>query len=93
MLYSFWVEFIESYREQVCLWDVTSKDYSYKQKRNASYEMQKLKEINPQATIEILEKKISNMRTALRRELKNVQSSKRTGQGVILINQQIVTTD
>nr|CAI5843165.1 unnamed protein product [Callosobruchus analis] len=83
--HSFWVDFIESYREQVCLWDVKSKDYSNKQKRNASYEMllQKLKEINPQATIEILKKKINNMRTAFRRELKkeNVQSSKGTGQG------------
>nr|CAI5849989.1 unnamed protein product [Callosobruchus analis] len=81
--HSFWVDFIESYREQVCLWDVKSKDYSNKQKRNASYEMllQKLKEINPQATIEILKKKINNMRTAFRRELKKVQSSKGTGQG------------
>nr|CAI5829191.1 unnamed protein product [Callosobruchus analis] len=76
------VSFYESYREQVCLWDVKSKDYSNKQKRNASYEMllQKLKEINPQATIEILKKKINNMRTAFRRELKKVQSSKGTGQ-------------
>ncbi|XP_050298781.1 uncharacterized protein LOC126737773 [Anthonomus grandis grandis] len=79
----FWTEFIEIYQEHSCLWDVRSNDYSNKHKRNASYEilLRKLKEINPTATMELLKKKINNMRTAFRRELKKVQDSKGTGIG------------
>lgn len=75
--HSFWSEFIDLYREQVCLWDVKSKEYSNKHKRNASYEilLKKLQEINSKATVEFLKKKINNMRTAFRRELKKVSSN------------------
>lgn len=34
----FWEEFIDCYRMHVCLWDVKSKDYSNKIKRNGAYE-------------------------------------------------------
>ncbi|KAF7283311.1 hypothetical protein GWI33_000942 [Rhynchophorus ferrugineus] len=73
--HTFWAEFIDIYRQQVCLWDVNSNNYLNKQKRNASYDvlLQKLKEMNPKATVEGLKKKINNMRTAFRRELKKVQ--------------------
>jgi hypothetical protein len=52
-------EFIEIYREQPCLWQVKSKDYSNKNKKNASYELllNKLREVQPDATIEGLKKK------------------------------------
>lgn len=74
---SFWEDFIELYRENTCLWDVKSKEYSNKIKRNSSYDvlLQKLKEINPQATLDLLKKKINNMRTAFRRELKKVSGN------------------
>ena len=50
----FWAEFIEIYHNQPCLWDVKSKEYLNKQKRNASYNilLEKLKEIKADATIE-----------------------------------------
>ncbi|KAJ8963041.1 hypothetical protein NQ314_005596, partial [Rhamnusium bicolor] len=80
---TFWTEFVEIYRKQVCLWDVKSNEYFNKHKRNESYDtlLKKLREINPQATVEILKKKINNMRTTFRRELKKVQWSKGTGTG------------
>jgi len=70
----FWEDFIELYRNHSCLWNVKCKDYSNKIKRNSSYEilLKKLKEIYPEATTELLKKKINNMRTTFRRELKKV---------------------
>jgi hypothetical protein len=35
----FWEEFIEIYLLNSCLWEVKSKDYSNKMKRNSSYEV------------------------------------------------------
>jgi hypothetical protein len=35
----FWEEFIEIYRQNSCMWEVKSKDYSNKMKRNSSYEV------------------------------------------------------
>lgn len=70
----FWTEFIEIYRDHSCLWNVKSEEYSNKHKRNSSYEvlLRKMKEINPDATLELLKKKINNIRTAFRREFKKV---------------------
>uniref|UniRef100_A0A6P7GIB1 Uncharacterized protein LOC114343021 n=1 Tax=Diabrotica virgifera virgifera TaxID=50390 RepID=A0A6P7GIB1_DIAVI len=77
----FWTELIELYRENSCLWNSTSKDYTNKWKRQASYEklLEKLKAVNPTATLDNLKKKIGNMRTAFQREFKKVQASKETG--------------
>jgi hypothetical protein len=33
----FWEEFIEIYRQNSCLWEVKSKDYSNKMKRNSAF--------------------------------------------------------
>lgn len=70
----FWTEFIDIYHDHACLWNAKCREYSKKHKRNASYEvlLKKLKEICPHATIEILKKKINNMRTTFRREFKKV---------------------
>jgi hypothetical protein len=55
----FWEEFIEIYRQNNCLWEVKSKYYSNKMKRNSSYEvfLRKLQEIYPQATTDFPKKK------------------------------------
>lgn len=44
-------EFIETYRQNSCLWNVKSKDYSNKNKRDESYKilLQKLQEKIPNA--------------------------------------------
>lgn len=72
---SFWEEFIELYRENKCLWDVKSKDYANKIKRNMSYDILfvKFKELFPQGTKDMMKKKINNIRTSFRREMKKVR--------------------
>lgn len=74
---TFWEEFIEIYRQNTCLWDVKSKDYSNKIKRNASYDilLKKYKELFPEGTLDNMKKKINNIRTSFRRELKKVSVS------------------
>ncbi|CAH1982301.1 unnamed protein product, partial [Acanthoscelides obtectus] len=66
-----------------CLWDVKSKDYANKMKRNMSYDIlfTKFKEVCPEGTRETMKKKINNIRTSFRREMKKVEDSKRTGSG------------
>lgn len=70
-------EFIEIYRNENCLWQMTSKDYHNKAKKEKSYLklVQKLKEIEPLATKETVLKKINNIRSNFRKELKKVQLS------------------
>lgn len=78
---SFWKDFIELYRQNSCLWDVKSKDYTNKLKKNESYGilLRKLRDSIPDATIDTLKKKINNIRTSFRRELKKVKESKLPG--------------
>lgn len=70
----FLTDFIEIYRKHSCLWDVKTKDYLNKNKRNAAYEelLSKTKEVHPQATKELVKRRINNLRTSFRRELKKV---------------------
>ena len=65
-------EFIDLYRSMPTLWKVKSKAYSNRKLKNSAYEtlIAKLKEANPKANRELAVKKINNMRTAYRRELK-----------------------
>ena len=51
----FWVEFIEIYKENPCLWKIRSKEYSDKVKKNAPYDLlvEKLKEKDIDATREL----------------------------------------
>ena len=57
-------EFIEAYRSHVCLWN--SSDYRYKNKklRNRAYDdlFTIYKQIEPEATIDGMKKKINNIR-------------------------------
>lgn len=56
----FWEDFIDLYRSYSCLWNMKSKEYANKMKRNTSYDilLMKLKEIYPQASIDLLKKKL-----------------------------------
>lgn len=67
-------DFFDLYRKHTCLWNVKSKEYSNKMKRNAAYEelLLKLQECQPHSTMETLKKKINNFRTSFRREHKKV---------------------
>lgn len=77
----FWAEFIELYRQNECLWRIRSKDYLNKLKKNEAYELlaEKLKEKDSDATIETVKKRINNMKSVFRKEMKKVSQSIRSG--------------
>ncbi|XP_022908175.2 uncharacterized protein [Onthophagus taurus] len=79
----FWSEFIEIYRDQRSLWDVKHKNYSNKHLRKEGYTalIDKTKEIFPDCEEKFVKAKVESLRASFRRELKKVQSSKRTGSG------------
>lgn len=74
-------EFIDIYRSEPCLWQVKNKFYHDRNKREAAYTklVAKLKEIEPEASKETVQKKINNLRSAVRKEKKKIDSSKKSG--------------
>ncbi|XP_075162293.1 uncharacterized protein LOC142234971 [Haematobia irritans] len=77
-LKKFWIEFIELYKSLPELWKQESEEYSNRHLRNKAYERMraKLKEIDSEATIYMVKRKISNMRTAFRREYVKIKRSR-----------------
>ncbi|XP_024879150.1 uncharacterized protein LOC112459340 [Temnothorax curvispinosus] len=76
-------EFIEIYRNEPCLWQIKCKDYHDRARREAAYSklVEKLKEVEPSANKESVVKKINNIRSNYRKELKKVKASSKTGSG------------
>jgi len=79
----FLLEFIELYRSYPCLWKIKSREYSDRIKKDRAYEqlVEKLKEVDENATKETVKKKIDSMRGCYRKELKKVKHTKRSGTG------------
>ncbi|XP_076628208.1 uncharacterized protein LOC143345171 [Colletes latitarsis] len=79
--HKFITEFIELYKSFPCLYNFKSEGYTHKQLRNTCYNkmVEKLKEIDPTATKDSVVKKIGNMRSSYRKELKKVKRYKRNG--------------
>ena len=77
----FLTEFIEIYKENPCLWQTKSKDYSNKQKKNAAYQklIKKLDEVKINATKDNVVKKINSLRTCFRKEYRKVLASEKSG--------------
>ena len=77
----FWIEFIDIYRENPCLWKVKSKEYSDRNKKNAAYDLlvEKMREKDKEASREFVTKKINNFRSAFRKEYKKVLASMKSG--------------
>jgi hypothetical protein len=73
--------FIEVYRSLPELWDTENRNYSNRVKKAAAYDtlIEKLKVLEPDASRESVVKKINNLRSAFRKELKKVNDSKRSG--------------
>lgn len=80
---AFWAGFIDLYRENECLWHVTSKDYSNKNKKsNAIEEMVTYsKTIEANADAHWVKKKNQNLRTVFTKEHKKVKASMRSRAG------------
>lgn len=79
---SFITGFIDIYRQLPCLWKIKSKSYSNRFKKNEAYAKLLLyyKEKDPNATIDSVKRKINNLRSTFRKELKKVRKSKRSGE-------------
>jgi hypothetical protein len=77
----FLTEFIELYDTQKCLWNVKSKDYSNRTKKDDAYEslIHKMKQVDEQADSAAVVNSINNLRITFRRKLKKVVASKKSG--------------
>ena len=76
-------DFIALFRDSPCLWQTTAKDYHDRTKREAAYQklVDIMKEVEPLATKDSVIKKINNMRSSFRKELKKIKECTRTGSG------------
>lgn len=77
-------DFIDLYGKLPCLWQIKSKDYHIRDKKNAAYQqlVDVLKVIDPDANRESVIKKINTYRTNYRKEQKKVDNSKKSGAGI-----------
>lgn len=77
----FILEFIELYRGFPQIWKVKSVDYKDRTLRKYAFGelLKKLKEVEPDATVDSVRKKINCLRTAYRRELKKQKASEKSG--------------
>lgn len=79
----FMIEFIEMYKSLPEIWKVKSKEYSDRTKKMSAYNKlaEKLKVVEANADREMVIKKINNIRSSYRRELKKVRLSMKSGAG------------
>ena len=79
----FLTDFIELYRSFPCLWKVKSHEYSDRNKKNEAYVelVKKFREKIPNADRAMIVQKINAMRSAVRKEKKKVEQSKKSGLG------------
>ena len=75
----FILECIEVYHSLPALWNVKSKDYSNRMKKNEQYEhlLRKYRERFPDADKDQLIKKFNSLRTNFRKELKRIKDSEK----------------
>lgn len=67
-------EFINLYRQNPCLWNVRSQEYRDREKKRLAYKVlaKKLQEREPDADREAVIRKINNLRTSYRKEVRKV---------------------
>ncbi|KAF9802910.1 hypothetical protein SFRURICE_015507 [Spodoptera frugiperda] len=76
-------EFINIYRNEPCLWQIKSKDYHHREKKNAAYNklIEQYRKLEPSANRDAVVKKLNALRTNYRKEKKKVEESIRSGAG------------
>lgn len=77
-----WVQFFDTLRELPELWKIKSEIYKDRQKKIAWEKLLEVYiEIEPNANLDSLKKRLTNIRTCYRRELKKVQQGEKSGAG------------
>ncbi|KAH8363869.1 hypothetical protein KR084_000189 [Drosophila pseudotakahashii] len=79
----FLTEFIYCLKNEPALWQANSEAYKNKNMRNKGWEMllHKLKENDPEATIDTVKKKVNSLRATYRRESKKIKRSEKSAAG------------
>ncbi|KRF94180.1 anaphase-promoting complex subunit 6 isoform X2 [Drosophila mojavensis] len=77
----FWKEFFRLYRSMPELWLTNSKDYRNRKLKAHSYDrlLRHMRTSDPYANIHMVKRKINNLRTSYRRELRKVLESRANG--------------
>jgi hypothetical protein len=72
---------LEEYREMPVLWQVRCADYSNRTKRDEAWDslLQLTRENFPEAELYFVKKKMDSIRASIRKELRRVWDSKRSG--------------
>lgn len=75
--HTFWLDFIETYKNEASLWKLGSKEYTNREKKRKAYQklLEKYREAFPNSTLDAVKKKINNFRSTFRKELKKVNTS------------------
>ena len=76
-------DFLTIYRSEPCLCKTNTEEYRDRNLRATAYLklVNKLKEIEPSSTRKSVVRRINNMRSTYRKELKKIKASTRTGAG------------
>ncbi|CAK1582124.1 unnamed protein product [Parnassius mnemosyne] len=76
------IDMIQLYKDLPVLWDPTQVQYNDKKARDQAYSiiLEKYKVLRQDATIELVKKKLENMRATYRREYKKVKAAKVKGE-------------
>ncbi|XP_050427796.1 uncharacterized protein LOC126837881 [Adelges cooleyi] len=74
-------DFIDIHRTHPCLWQIKSKEYHDRDKKEAAYKLliEKLREIEPDANKAVVVRKINNLRSNVREEKKRHEQSLKSG--------------
>jgi len=74
-------EFIALYKSLPCLWNPKSRDFNYRNSKNVAYGilLDKYREVEPEASKETVQQRISSLRNCRRKELKKVRTAKEMG--------------
>jgi len=74
------IDFINCYKQNNCLWQLKSKDYTNRNLKNRAYArlVELVQPHFPSANTDFVKSKIQNLRNAFRKEMKKVEASKRS---------------
>lgn len=79
---SFMREFISLYRSLPCLWNPKARDFNYRSSKASAYNVlvDKYREVEPGASKETVQQRLSSLRNCRRKELKKVKAALEVGE-------------